>query len=529
MEFPKVFSMRESTNKLKTPVWAPAALFALACGAGACSAVLDFTECRTDEDCSTFFVDNRPMYCNETEGRCKVKNPGCDATADCENHSENSICGLSNECFELLVGEETPCEEPEYPGGSGEYVYIGSIVDGGATYASGVEHAIELALADFNASSTIDGKKVAWIRCDSAGNPAQAAAAAEYLAGKSAEADGDIVGVGVAGVIGPFEDVAFKKVAEVSLASGVNAFTISPAAVGAIATPPDPTGVVWRGNAGAERQGEAILARINQLAPSSIQVLYGNEAAGDYAQSMYEAMVTGMTLNLSDGVGGVQSHLLYNSAITPADLVGLLDPKELMLVIGGDEVGDILTEYVNQGLALPKNIIVAGRGGNGVLAAVTNLGGAASDLISVTEVIAPDVQANTMFRARLMGQFPGEAPGAFVELAYDSTVMTLLASAARMSTSGPNVAKGMQSLVSGTGTPVGQRADEVQAAAQLLLGGGTIDLMGTSGDLSLDFNRRDVCHSYTSYKVSGTVTPNLVPSHSMAVNCLESSVGTWTE
>ncbi|MGB1276471.1 MAG: ABC transporter substrate-binding protein [Nannocystaceae bacterium] len=317
--------MRESTNKLKTPVWAPAALFALACSAGACSAVLDFTECRTDEDCSTFFVDNRPLFCNEAENRCKVKNPGCDSTADCANHSENSICGLSNECFELLSGDETPCDEPQYPGGSDEFVYIGSIVDRGATYASGVEHAIELALSDFNESSTIDGKKVAWIRCDSAGSADQAAAAAEYLAGRADEGDGDIVGVGVAGVIGPFDDSDFKRVAEVSLSGGVNAFTISPAAVGAITTP-DPTGVVWRGNAGAERQGEAILARINDLAPNSIMVLYGNEAAGDYAQSMYEAMASSMKLNLPDGIGGAQTHLLYNSALAPADLVALLNP-----------------------------------------------------------------------------------------------------------------------------------------------------------------------------------------------------------
>ncbi|MGB1276472.1 MAG: hypothetical protein ACPG77_12050, partial [Nannocystaceae bacterium] len=93
-----------------------------------------------------------------------------------------------------------------------------------------------------------------------------------------------------------------------------------------------------------------------------------------------------------------------------------------MLLIGGDEICDILTEYVNQGLAPPKHIIVAARGADGVLAAVNNLGGSASDLVNVTEVITPDVLVDGEFRARLMGQFPGETPGDFVELAYDSTV-----------------------------------------------------------------------------------------------------------
>ncbi len=515
--------MHEATQKITARPWAKAALFVLACGSGACSAVLDFTECRSDEDCAAFFVDNRPLFCNEAESRCKVKQPGCTTVDDCAMHSDNSICGLSSECFELQVGDGAPCDEPVYPSGEkSDVIYIGSILNSTASYNGGVEQAIQMAISDFNANATIADKKVAWIRCDSGGDVNQAIAAAEYLAGK--EVDNDIVGVGVAGVIGPVEDAAFKGVAGVTLASGVNAFTISPGAVGPV--PNDQLGLVYRANAGAERRAVAIRNRVEDLNLNTAYVLYGNEAAGDYAQSVLEAF--------EGNVVGSQQNILYNSQLPAADLVALL-PKsnvpELLMIIGGDEIADILTEYVSQGLPIPTKIIVTERGASAVVQAVTSLGPSAQDLIDSLEVIAPAVPqmpaTSEAFRQRLTGEFPGTQPGAFVELAYDSTALTLLAAASQSSTSGPNVAAGIQSIVTvdGVEAPLGTATD-MRNAAQALLNG-SINLTGVSSTLSVNPAIRDTCHDFVSYKVSGTTNPSLVPQLTMGVTCPDGAVGDW--
>ncbi len=516
--------MHEATPKLAAPRWAKAALFLLTFGAGACSAVLDFTECRSDEDCAIYFVDNRPMYCNQTEFRCKVKNPGCEGRADCANHSENSICGLSNECFELEVGDGAPCDEPVYPSGDGEVVYIGSIIHSGADYANGVEDAIALAIQDFNESASISDRKVAWIRCDSGGSLSQAEAAASYLAGK--EVDGDIVGVGVAGIIGPIEDSAFKRVAGVSVAGGVNAFTISPGAVGPVGG--DNFGVVWRGSAGAERRAAAIKARAQGLGVNKALVLYGNESQGDYAESVFGAF---------DGnIAPAQENLLYNSQLSAADIVSLLpkqDLPDLYLMIGGDEIADILVEFVTQQAPIPQRIMVTERGANAVLKAVTMLGSSAQDLIDSLEIVAPNIPSNPVassdFRTRLTSEFPGSTAGDFVELAYDSTLMTLLAASSRSSTSGPNVAAGLQQLVDVNGIEVAiGTSPGVQEAAQRLAGA-AINLTGVSSNLSLNFATRDTCHDFVAYKVSAVVNPTLSTISTMPVSCPDGFVGTWSE
>ena len=106
-----------------------AAALGVATIAGACTSVLDFTECYADEDCRSFFTDNKPMRC-DTDGRCAVKDEGCDQNSECEALGDSYICGLSHRCYDYSEGGDL-CDEPVFPNADerDNVVFVGSLIN----------------------------------------------------------------------------------------------------------------------------------------------------------------------------------------------------------------------------------------------------------------------------------------------------------------------------------------------------------------------------------------------------------------
>lgn len=519
---PSSILRRPSLSRLSAGLLA----FAGAMAFGACSAVLDFTECREDIDCADFFTaDQKPMQC---ENQQCVAGSGCTSNSQCTGLGDDYICNLSGACA-ATTSEQ--CDPPIYPGdkASDKVVFIGSIVarsgddkELGAT----AEKAFKSALNDFHAGGgtvKVGGEEqmVALVPCDSSSSTVQATAAAKHLG----------TGLTVPAILGPLDDDELITVAKsVSITNGVFAYTHSPTATADIDF--DDKSLVWLTNIQAEFQGRAFGSHLQHEIDADVfgdadpkaTLLFAQDA---YGYSMYYALATQAEEGKPNRIPEINSQVIssYNNLDTGKLRIDSFGDTDILIILGGAEVAELLRHYKSSGKPWPSRVYVAQRS----FAAVKAIGDAT--LVDSLRAIGPDLEtANLAALRKRVGD--AAAPGEYA-LAYDAAMVTLLAMSSHTGSepiTGVSIraAMGRMSDPAGTAVSFGDAPTTfVKAAVTALQAGKNINLEGTSGPLDY---RKDgsICGDMMAFGLDAA-GKNFVPIERFAANCSASPLtGTWS-
>ncbi|MCA9657071.1 MAG: ABC transporter substrate-binding protein [Myxococcales bacterium] len=492
--------------------------------AGACTASLDFTECTVDADCDRFEA-GEPLRCDTN--RCVPAT--CSNNSECEGLGGSQVCGLDDFCVDALVaaGVDDDCEFLVLPGNSvkDKLTLIGAVYNGDSAIGALAEASFKLAVEDFNAGTTMaNGNAVGVVACNSAGDPEQASAAAKHLAEV----------VGVPAILGPLDDDDFVEVAnKVSVVPGNLIFTMTPTAVAP--TGESDSGVLWRTIPGADYQGKALRARLLGGGFGSVIMVFRGD---NYGLGLYEALTedNGMGQRVIPGIGN-QSNLSYgadeNGAGQLDTLLGVIPEPEAIVLLGGDEVGEQLKHIADLGVA-PKKIYISHAGLRGIQGALLETGDAA--LAGRIELIAPVSEHpdnKTVLYTRLQERNPNVILGTEAPLSYDAAMTTLLAMRAigdGKTLTGPVIAQQMSRLTSGAPISFGdvESLAFVKDAANALGSGGSIDMIGNSGELGFVLAKGQPCSPFVSWGFTDVASPVPVQLASYATACPDAT-GTWAE
>lgn len=497
-----------------------AVAFALGAGAGACTATLDFTECRVDADCSKFFEDDKPMRCEDFQ--CVVRDR-CDGNSQCAGLGEGYVCTVVGTCIQV---ESDLCSAPVYPEAEemagDEVLLIGSIVakDGpDAALGEAVEAAIRLAIADFNAITKLqNGKAIALVPCDSQGDKSKARAAATHL--------GDALAVPA--ILGPLSDGELYDVAyNVSIVNGIRAFTHSPTAAAELDFPD--MNLVWQTQVATQYQGRAIGEHIAfetaegtfDAEPTTVMLF---AQSGSYGYALYHAIATEETPGEINRIpeAGAQKISSYSTA---ADGMAKLDEyvdanTEVLVLAGGSEVGEMLSHLVETD-TVPTRVYI----GPPSRASVQMRGDVG--LAGSLRLIGPDLMGPTAQGIR--DRLGDSAATPEVALAYDATMTTLLAMTAIPSDSaitGPNIAKNMARLNEADGLAIsfGDPPEAfIKDAVDQLAGGKDLQVTGASGQLEY-LDDGTMCGDLAAFTFDGAA---FTVGQRFATSCPEAT-GTWS-
>jgi hypothetical protein len=501
-----------------------ATLLTLAAGvgllAGACSAVLDFTECREDADCGEFFTDdNRPMHCAESQ--C-VPRANCTSNSQCTGLGEGYICSLTGSC---AATTSEHCDAPIYPNGeaSDDVVFIGSIVDKSgpdAALGKAAEAAFVQALDDFDAGGGAlrSGKQVALIPCDSAGSVTNAEAAAKHLGSQ----------LNVPAILGPLDDDELGRVGEkVSIINGVYAYTNSPTATSELDY--EDQDLIWLTNVHSVFQGRAFGVHLqyeidNMVVGASPKttLLFAQD---DYGYSMYHGLATDMPEGDINRIPEVsnQSISSYRDVEAGKAAIEKFGESDILIVFGGPEVADLLAHYKGTGKAWPTRVYVAQRS----FAAVKALGD--TSLIPVLRAIGPDIETANLAAVRT--RIGDDKAPAEVGLAYDAAMVTLLGMSIHSGSTpitGVAIRSAMPKLNDATGLAVsfGDAPGKfVKAAIAEIVADKNINITGASGPLDYGADGT-ICGNMVALGLTEDAK-DLVPVDTFATACPEAT-GTWT-
>jgi hypothetical protein len=490
--------------------------------AGACSAVLDFTECREDADCGEFFTDdNRPMRCADAQCVPRTK---CTANSQCTGLGEGYICSLTGSC---AATTSEHCSAPIYPNGkaSEDVVFIGSIVDKtgpDATLGKAAEAAFIQALDDFDAGGgkLVSGKQVALIPCDSAGSVTNAEAAARHL-GSS---------LNVPAILGPLDDDELARVGEkVSVVSGVLAYTNSPTATAELEF--EDQNLIWMTNTPAVIQGRSFGVHLkyeidNGIFPDDSPRTTLLFAQDDYGYSMYHALATDMPEGDINRIPEVSSQSISSYRDLESGKAGIdkFGDAEILILFGGPEVADLLEYYKGLGKPWPLRVYVAQRSFPAIKALADDT------LIPVLRAIGPDLETENLAKVRTRigdTKSPAEAG-----LAYDAAMVTLLGMSVHKGNE-PITGLAIRASMSRLNDPAGLAvsfgdapATFVKAAIGAITGGKAINVTGASGNLDY---RTDgtVCGDMVAFGLSADAK-DLVPVDRFATDCPDQITGTWS-
>lgn len=489
--------------------------------AGACSAVLDFTECLEDSDCGAFFTeDQKPMRCLESQCVPRTK---CGSNSQCTGLGEGYICSLTGACS---ATSNDQCGAPVYPGGkpSDEVVFIGSIVDKSgpdADLGKAAEAAFIQALEDFNVGGGVlqSGKKVALIPCDSRGSVTNAEAAAKHLG----------FALNVPAILGPLDDDELTRVGQkVAIVSGALAYTNSPTATAELGY--DDLSLVWLTNVNSVVQGRSvgyhlayqIIRNTFPTANPKATLLFAQD---DYGYSMYHALATEKPEGEINRIPEIGSQVVSSYRDIAAGKAALdnFGETDILIIFGGNEVADLLAYYKASGKKWPTRVYIAQRS----FAAVRKL--ADQTLVPHLRAIGPDIETKNLAAVRSrIGDTTGLAE---IGLAYDAAMATLLAMTVHSGSepiTGVAIRSAMDRLNDPMGTAVSFGASPatfVGAAIAAIKSGKKINIDGASGPLDY---RDDgtICGNMVAYGLSEDAK-SLVPLDRFTTDCPDAVTGTW--
>ena len=502
-----------------------ALLLALAGGlglfAGACSAVLDFTECRDDSDCGEFFTeDMKPMRCAESQCVPRTK---CSSNSQCTGLGEGYICSLTGACAATTNDQ---CGAPVYPDGepSDDVVFIGSIVDKSgpdAELGKAAEAAFVAALDDFHAGGgeLRSGKKVALIPCDSGGTVTNAEAAAKHLG----------AALNVPAILGPLDDDELARVGKnVSIISGVLAYTNSPLATADLDF--EDQKLVWLTNTAAVFQGRSFGAHLKYEIDNDTfggpdpkaTLLFKQDS---YGYAMYHALATEKPENQINRIPEISSQVISSYRDNDAAKAALdtFGETDILIVFGGEEVAELLAYYKASGKPWPTRVYIAQRS----FSAVAGLGD--TTLVPNLRAIGPDLESPNF--AAVAERIDIDSPTPEAGLAYDSAMVTLLGMSVHSGSSpitGVAIFSAMDKLNDPEAVLVsfGEAPETfIKTAITEITAGRKINIDGASGPLDY---RSDgtICGNMLALALSEDAT-ELVPVDRFTTNCPDEVTGTW--
>ncbi len=546
-------------------------MLAATCFAG-CSLQYDFRECATADDCLRFEAADGVFYQCSDQNTCVAdESIGCRANSDCgenqtcnaQNQCEADIvapdvgepdaggdtgdddageasctsnqecidsegagyaCGADGECFNLL-GENGECERVHYTQPANEVenvVYFGSMLPlvepFGTVIGRPIENAIQLAVDDFNKAGGLpDGRRIAWVSCDSKGNPAVARAAATHL----------VETVGVPATIGPlFSEPFIDVVSAVTNPNDVLAFQptgTSPQVNGLFL----PKRLVWRNIASDIYQGVAAAKWIQDTGLTKILVLYKDDLYGadlqtevakilnaDDALEVKYAKYTNPVLAADPTTAGLGAEYgaTIQGAMRPGD--GSEFDPELVYIIGTNE-GAIATSayfqvYTALGLASPARILLS----HGVVPAMGDLAtqlevGGLAAIIPLIDGVAPDIfdPDSTTYQSyfiKYTTTFDNAQPALASTTSFDGVISILLAMSAipdDQELNGTNIAAQFSRLSDPAAMDITFfETSYIGTARGRLAAGENVDLIGVSGDLDYDPDTGEVYTAFIHWK-----------------------------
>lgn len=484
---------------------------------GACSAIVEFAECKADIDCAGAGdgyvcgpagacvpgeapatgsdATTEPPVPTTGEGTTTTGEPGDTTTTaettgttepstdtttggplTCAAHTEcttalgpDHVCGKEGACISALTPE---CQTLQWPGGepNDKVVWLGSVMSASPPFDALVlplQNAVQLAVEDFNANTELQGGyKVAWLACDDHGDAQRAVAAAQHLSGT----------IGAPAIVGPiFSELVLLLAEEVTVASETLLF--SPTASAKSITGLADEGLVWRTISSDIYQASALADRLTQLepAPERVAVLAKEDAYGKGLLMDTVARITSEQPALE-----VSAHPYPNPVgLTPEQIMNMYptivasawgkagEHPDTIILIGTNEVLDLILGFMLAWSAenpapQPPRVIVS----HGVVPTLPQLIDKAMSqplktlLMSITEGVAPvifDTENFANFNIRYKIRFNDQEPITASSLSYDAALVTMLAMAAVPEgepVTGPAIAANIAKLVDKQGTKV---------------------------------------------------------------------------
>ncbi len=429
---------------------------AVASLAASCSAALSFDQCRTDDDCTRFRVDDQPAYC--TSDRICVS-----------DFPSDRICEVS----------AASSDDPSAVTIAGLFRRTGpnDVVD------TALEHAVELAVQEINQQGA---RQLRLVLCDTGGDPAQARKALatassrwHAVAGVGPTSSAEVVEL----ALPDDSEVAKRNFLVVSCSS-------TAPRVGSLAD----DDLIWRTAASDTLQArvlvlpDLIAASTARVAAAYVNSTYGSGLEDAFVKRLGALAAPKPAISARGFDEGTPGGLVVNFLEAQA--------PDVALVVADSDAPAWIAGFNGAGATLATTSILLTDGSKAP--ALFSQGPTAAVMARVqgTAPATPSGPAFDAFKAVYQGTY-GTDPSAtaFVANAYDATYAIAIAMGAIPAgapVTGRALVVGMQLLSDPTGMRVRVGPGEFGAAYQWLADGGTVDLDGTSGPIDFDPNTGDI-------------------------------------
>jgi branched-chain amino acid transport system substrate-binding protein len=447
-------------------------------GASACSFLLDFGECKQDDDCVS------GQACQLPQGYC-IPAPVCTTSQCIQDFADNYVCGAEGTCVSLITPE---CTRTAGPVERDDTVIIGTILTlvEFSDLGQPIENAVFMAVDEINDSGGLPGgRRLGVISCDSSGDADQGRKVAQHL----------VEAVGVPAIIGPMFSGVFIE--NLSLITAAGTFMMSPSATSPAITTQQDDGLAWRTVASDVFQGVASSQLIRDGMFRRVVAVGKGDA---YGQGLLNTLGEQVSAEL-----GEDNYIPYSYDETTPDfgsiVVGALDEMndvEVVVLFGTSEVVEIMqlfeAEIAERGLTIQPKYLFAdgGKSEAELFAAIEEAGEDSGDehalinRVSGTEPFHRNGAIYQAYQLRYVAKFQGNAP-IYTPNAYDATYLIAYAMMAldpRAAVTGAGIADGMGLLVSGDEIEVGPT--DLGDARNALSVGNSVDFAGASGPLDFD-------------------------------------------
>ncbi len=441
--------------------------------------------------------DNCPLDDNEDQSNVDNDEEGdvcdddsrlpCSTNADCDQ-SVTDLC-IEGLCTELLTPE---CPNVFGDISGNDVVVLGAILPISPPYdllGPPLEKSLQLAAKEINlAAGFPDGSRIAVVSCDDRGTTQGALDVATHLAER----------VQVPAIIGPLFSTPFTEVVtRVGVPNEV--LMISPAATAPSITNLPDQGLAFRNIASDVFQARALAYRIRETGSNNIVVFYKDDAYGNGLYNELKGSLAALGILNTSYLGvqyedpatftppfdAMQTQAEFTQVITTA--LQSRPGADLLIFIGTSETANLAIAYQDANPAPPLQTIFTHGGATDMLKLPDTLK-------AVSEAVAPNIfnPANFMdYTDKFDDEFPGEPPLTISTLSYDAMfVLALAISSIPTGTevTGPAIAAAIPNIADKSGTPVNATGNFFAGARTELANGGTIDFIGTSGDLDFDAN-----------------------------------------
>ncbi len=462
-------------------------------------------DCKTDDECILSIGPNSACV----EGYC-TDPPACQTGHDCRRIGGGGAC-VENQCVSTFPKHPQcstifePANLPDLPlAGPDAPLVIGSIFSLAETKDEILTQAVRVAVKEINGSDKLNrGQRLAVVVCDN-GGPTNMATGAERDALNQSALDYLAGTLGVPYLVGPLSSSDSLRLIARIKEKNYPTVIISPSATSPALTDADDSlamgepGLFWRTCPSDTLQG-AVMAN-NVIGPDPI-VMGGNVAvayASDaYGQGLATVFRQSYGLQRSELFPIAEGQLADPAALAQlATAVDMYNPAAVLVItVQSGQTVEILKAMVGKAVAGRRFFFTDGAKDATKLLA-PELAAEVKQIIANAKGTAPASPSGPtyeFFRANMKSEFQTDpANFSFTAQAYDAAYVgaygVIWASREGTNYDGRQVAEGMGRLSApGADIPfVNLTATEWPKGKNALAGGGTVNVIGTSGPLNFD-------------------------------------------